>query len=434
MHNSKIKLNELLPGVIAIFLSLYAYSRSSWDTKLPFLFWMGLLFGCFVLEVVYLVFTGGKVKKDMLSILQITMIIIIVIWNNQSFKYESGFNHKLFVQFLLTLFFLFAIKKERWKKCCIYSMLICGVFYSIWTFAAYFNENVFYNIIYPLVKDSIVDDYYLVQYRLGYMAGLTSHYSTNGMYLTIGVCAAIGFLVCAYRTSNIRLSKKITSIVLVGFIFVALLLTGKRGPVVYIVASIVVWYYYYNSDKKTTRLFKIIAFSVLVIFVLYLLSLFLPGISNVISRFEEMSESGNVSSNRFVLWEQALRAFLGSPVVGKGWYWFKYNNTMGQIYHVHCTYLQWLCELGVVGSIPFFAFTYLVIKRGIYVLKSTKNNIAYTPLDKGIITCSFVFIIFFFLFNVTGTGFYEIQVLVPYIFSAACIESYYIRDNKRTAK
>lgn len=435
MENSKrVKLGDFLPALITIMLSLYAYSRSSWDTKLPFIVWMGLLFICFALEMICILISGGRIKKDLLLFLQIIMFGIVVIWNNQSLKYASGFDHKLLLQLLLAIFFSISIKKENWKKAYIYAMLICGIFYSFWTYAAYFNQNVFYSTIYPLVSDSIVDDYYLVQYKMGYMAGLTSHYSTNGMYLTIGVCAALGFLVFIFRYPGSKKTKRIMSVLLVGIILVALLLTGKRGPIVYIGASLVVWYYFYNSDKKKSRLFKLVALIILVIVLLYIVSLFIPGVSNVINRFEEMSESGNVSSNRFILWEQAAKAFADNPLFGKGWYWFKFNNTMDQIYHVHCVYLQWLCELGIIGSAPFFAFTFLVIKRSITVLKLTKKSTSYSPIDKGIITCSFIFIIFFFLFNITGTGFYEIQVLVPYIFSAACIESYYIRENKRLAK
>lgn len=428
----KLKLNLNYIGLIlsVILLSLYAYSRSSWDSLVPFSIWIGFLFVVFVFEGILVMRGAAKIKKNMLSLCQLCMVLVILVWNNQTYVYEGGFNHKLFLHIILMGFWIISIGAKQWGIFYTKAMFFCGIFYAIWTLVSYLNPNVFYNVIYPIVGKNVLDDYYLIQYELGYMAGLTSHYSTNGMYLAIGVCAAIGNIVKIYSNKeNIR--SKLCSIILAIIILVGLLLTGKRGPVLYIVICVIVWYYMYNSDKPISRLLKIIVIGILLLCILYLIALVVPGVWNVIKRFEEMSSLGNISSNRFELWREAWDAFIENPIWGKGWYWFKYHNTKGEIYHVHCVYLQWLCELGLIGSIPFWGFTIVAYKHAIYLVRRIKRNQFFSSTDKEIITTAFLFETFFLLFNVTGTGFYEIQVLVPYILGCACIESYYILLKRR---
>lgn len=358
------------------------------------------------------------------------MVIIILIWNNQTYKYEQGFNHKLFLHVVLMLFFCIGIESLRWGRLYVNAMLFCGVFYAVWTFAAYLNSHIFYNIIYPIVGQNAVDNYYLIMYRLGYMAGFTSHYSTNGMYLSIGICAAIGYTIGIHNNKKTR-GLRLISIILTIILLVALLLTGKRGPVLYVGICFFIWFYYYNSDKPASRLFKFIAIALSLLLVLSLIALIVPGIFNVIKRFKEMGISGNISSNRFYLWSEAWNAFKESPILGKGWYWFKYHNSKGPLYHVHCVYLQWICELGLAGSIPFFLFTAVSYKHALFLIVKTKTDKLYSPHDKEIIITVFWVETFFLLFNLTGTGFYEIQVLVPYIMGCACLEAYYIQYKNR---
>lgn len=63
-------------------------------------------------------------------------------------------------------------------------------------------------------------------------------------------------------------------------------------------------------------------------------------------------DTNKLTSGRFALWKKALELFEENPVFGIGWKQFVNNNTYK--HNVHNTYLQWLCESGIVGFVLLF--------------------------------------------------------------------------------
>lgn len=57
-----------------------------------------------------------------------------------------------------------------------------------------------------------------------------------------------------------------------------------------------------------------------------------------------------LSNGRFTLWKSGWSLFTEKPVVGIGWMQFRKYSGMGEDY-VHNTYIQWLCEVGMIGFI-----------------------------------------------------------------------------------
>lgn len=75
-------------------------------------------------------------------------------------------------------------------------------------------------------------------YRQGYMAGLTNHYSTNAMFLCTGLLLSLSLCLN-------RIDKKVKIMPLIaGTFLVGVLLTGKRGPLIFTVAAIYGLYYF----------------------------------------------------------------------------------------------------------------------------------------------------------------------------------------------
>lgn len=59
--------------------------------------------------------------------------------------------------------------------------------------------------------------------------------------------------------------------------------------------------------------------------------------------------ANQLTSGRLDLWKKALELFRVNPVFGIGWEQFMNHNTYE--HDVHNTYLQWLCEAGIVGFV-----------------------------------------------------------------------------------
>ena len=57
--------------------------------------------------------------------------------------------------------------------------------------------------------------------------------------------------------------------------------------------------------------------------------------------------AGDFSNGRIALWKEAWGYFLENPLFGIGWH--RFITITPNAHEVHNTYLQWLCETGIVG-------------------------------------------------------------------------------------
>ncbi len=81
-----------------------------------------------------------------------------------------------------------------------------------------------------------------------------------------------------------------------------------------------------------------------------------------------------VSSGRMALWRKAYSLFLERPLTGIGWEQFMNNNTYE--HDVHNTYLQWLCEVGIIGfillAVPMFTICIIIFLQTLRFMKNDK--------------------------------------------------------------
>ena len=128
------------------------------------------------------------------------------------------------------------------------------------------------------------------------------------------------------------------------------------------------------------RWHKIIAMVVLGVVVITIAAEIMPSLLNVVYRFVETSESGDITMGREAQRLLALELFKEHSWLGMGWdgYKYYYEGITGYQLNVHCVYVQLLCEAGIIGSIPFFLFFFVSIKRIIktilfYIKKANFN-------------------------------------------------------------
>jgi len=404
-----------IPAILSVILiSMFAYSQMSWGNLVPSTIWIGIL----ILSVSLMLWENIansriKLSIDLYTVIAIMILVICLVWNNQDIARYGWQVEKYFA--IIIVFNLLSRGTDKWHKYAVYAMLAAGFFYTFWTFICYFDQNIYNGFVYPLMAtQGFIPDY---------KAGFTVSYGTNGLYMAMGVCAYTGFFVFNGKF-KIKDKKKLFGLLI---LIIGMLLSGKRGQTIALVIAFYVLYYFYNSNKKFGRVFKVFLIISLLCLIMYLVSLFIPGVLTIIDRFQEQSSKGDISTGRFYMWNNAWILFKWNPLFGYGWRWFRYSQYTLVNYDVHNVFLQWLTELGIVGSIPFFAFIIMNIVKAIRLMISYRTN---TKIVKEkvlkYISVALMYEVFFIVMCATGTAFYQIEYLFPYLVCCGMVH-YYIK-------
>ncbi|MGN0591685.1 MAG: O-antigen ligase family protein [Ruminococcus sp.] len=302
---------------------------------------------------------------------------------------------------------------------CIFSMV-----YALATVIAYLSESIYMTYMLPLFKGS--NQAQMINfYRDGYMLGLTSHYSTNGMYLAVGVGAFFAKLM-----ENLK-SKLNWCCLLI--MMLALLLTGKRGPLLFAVGAMVVVFYLYKSDKPKGRLLKIFCLGAAALVAVLVASIWMPSILNSLNRFISSSESGDVTAGRGPLFALAISLFKQKPLFGWGWGSYQYlyyqylgkNQYVFQYRHAHNIYLQLLCEVGIIGFTAFCIFFVWQLYRVLKLYRDyRKGKILLPSSARSVLPFAVYSQLFFLMYGMTGNPLYDVIVLFPYLLSCIIVNYY----------
>lgn len=389
---------DLLSFISISILSIYSLSQLSWSILLPSNAWVFLLIISLGLMILEVAIKRKRIQADALSVLSVMMLSITLFWNNYDIKYHGYLPQ--FYTILLYLFFLLSRYLDKWQVILLKLMIGFGFFYTIWTYICIMIPSIYNDMVYPLMEP------------MGYIrdnkAGFTAFYSTNGLYISLGIIAFF----CYYFLNPEKKNNLIYKIVIL-LLIIGMLMCGKRGQTIALIISLMIGYYVCHSNKKCNRIVKIVGVAALILFILYIVSFFIPQINTVLERFQEQSQKGDFSSGRFFMWGRAWQLFVDKPFFGRGWRYFRYSSYTLVDYDVHNVFLQLLVEVGIVGSLPFFAFiignVFIAERTIISACKLDTNNIEFVYL-----ALAFVYEVFFIIMCLTGTALYQFEYMFPY--------------------
>lgn len=317
----------------------------------------------------------------------------------------------LYAYLILALFVVSA--ETDWIDDCLKAIVVFSLFHAICTIAFWVFPG-----LYPPVKHLLFAQNYMAY---GYKSGLTNHYSTNAMYLSIGfVCS-----VCRRFVKSSRRGSFTWAIPLViGF---ALLLTTKRGPLIASVVGIVLGYMLAGNRHVTNSLIKLVGLAIVASLGFYVLSSCVPSISMTFTRLVAMFSDETVGG-RQGLYEHALYLFGQSPILGSGWgsYQDSFASTaLGAMYaslgfssmSAHNVYLQLLAETGVIGLALFILPAITTLFRGcrnaIESLRCCQHVAAAAQISAVGIQA------FFLVYCMSGNPLYDLQCYVPYFLACS---------------
>lgn len=262
--------------------------------------------------------------------------------------------------------------------------------------------QLFINTTYKQYQDGTQDGLY------GYRAALADHYSQNGTYITIVLLTVWA----VFLTLNGH-EKKRKYIMIAGIATViALLLTSKRAHLLFGVATLIVVYYVVNPEKRLLKSFKLMMAAVAALIGLNFLMDYVPDIARVFERFQTAG-SDNASLLRILMWDRACSIFNQNPILGIGWYGFRYKSGLstltGATAGCHNIYLELLCETGLLGFCVFImamASSIVITWKNINYLSHQERDVELTSI-KLALSVSFAIQFFVLLYGMTGNPIYD---------------------------
>lgn len=361
---------------------------------------------------------------EIIPLCLICMELIMLFWNNHTI-YAEGIKG-IYGQFVPLLFFFACCRDREWFPIVIKAMMVFGLFYAAGTYVCTYVPFFYTGTVEPLMKRL----YPYINYAEGYKAGITAHYSTNGMYLTNGFIA----LSCVAWSKRIKGKKIVLEIVLSLFVAIAFLICGKRGMLISLVLGSYIAYFLLTNKKKY-RILKMLIATFIILFAIRAIAFVIPQVTNSYTHTIEMVEKGDVTTGRFELWQMGWEALLQAPLFGHGWRWFLLYSDTGR--DVHNIYLQLLIEVGIIGSIPFFIFfvlTYLRTLKLVFFWKDHELDKTMSDMQFNPILFLLMYQSFFLIFIFQGTGFFNPEVLFPYMACSTLTHFLYMKHKDQLVK
>ena len=346
--------------------------------------------------------------------LELAWVPFFALFYIHSFIYGVS-NMTLLVVYTLLFLCMYAAAGERsWVTSCLRVLVAFAAFHAFCTIVFWLVPA-----LYPPVKSAFFSGSYMAR---DYRSGFTAHYSTNSIYLSLGlVCWACGL--------GSRKKARVKDLILGLILLLALFLTTKRGPLVASVAAIVVSYLFVNRKKLTGTMLKTLAVAAIAVIAVGVLATFVPAVQATLERFIELSDDGT-GNGRSYLYDFAWSMFHANPLLGCGWgAYSKYVATtpLGAMYSnlgfssmsAHNVYLQLLAETGVIGLISFVLPAFLSIFAAMQQSES--------QLEEGLYGDSFCLWaclgvqIFFLIYCFSGNPLYDPQCYIPYFTSCVAV-------------
>lgn len=360
-----------------------------------------------------------KIKKTQLIIFFITLIIALVeVVTN---KYVGSAKMFLFTSYIF-LPFVISINRdsiEGFKK----NLKLFAVEHLFFTYLATLFSSFYASNILPFL-DSISGSLAMSHFNSGFNPGLTTHYSTNGMYLSI---------FCIFFFSNFLCHKNKKNFIMLLITLIGLLLVGKRGAAIFTIISFIIMYFVVNKERISKKIFNFTLLFLGFLLILYISSSFIPQVTIVFDRFMNTIDSGgDLMTGRSSFYELAFSIWKDHIFFGNGWgafsnyYQIELYETIGVPYlDAHNVYIQLLCEVGLVGATLIIGLMILIALKTFKKVRKTEEKY------RDIITFSFGYQAFFLLYCFSGNPLYDAQCYVIYFI---CIGIYLVIEMLERSK
>lgn len=303
-----------------------------------------------------------------------------------------------------------------------------GIFFAVGVLLNYFMPSLF-NICLGFLPSNFVSTVRAA--TSSSITGFTTNIGHSAGFIVVSIMAAIALLKNNGRNKHRALK---CLLVLLGF---ALLVTGKRGHLVFIIVVVILCYLLpHRGNEKMKRYWKffLVAASISILLVVmwdYLVTI--PIFARLDETMKGLLAGEDVSSLRNSLSLWAIQIFKENPITGIGWNVYSTtvagNVTYMTALDTHNIYLQLLCETGIIGFVIFVSFfiRMWIIAKNAYV-ESVRYGNDVNHVWNIVLKFAFMFQTFFLLYGFTGNPLYDYSWQIIYMFSVAiCMANRYVK-------
>lgn len=240
------------------------------------------------------------------------------------------------------------------------ALQIAGIAMAVFVLFFALFEDLFWTTLCPLLSD-LAQDYLRYYVPRGY--GITLGGCTFTDYVII-----LGMMAISAQLIFDNLSRKKT---IVGWLFVllsavAVICVGRKGETLAMFATAGTLFLLIGTPRQRKRRITLLLIGILVC--IAITAVLLPFFRNLdilkryVQMLDELLAGNDISSGRFELYALAWKLFWQHPLFGIGWGQFASMIPEGFIHvhngggvqvlrDVHCIYLQFLCESGIIGFV-----------------------------------------------------------------------------------
>lgn len=351
MIRNKYILFQIQIALLSIYLCLNTYLGSVFS-KLQILN-VCILMLCLTISIVNTFITIDVHKVPLVALLWTFCFLVIFLSLISVGHLLSQTSLRLLV---LAMFILARPKTISVYKIGLYILLIFAFFQALGVYLEFFNYNYWWKLVNSVFGSSINDLGFILitkSRNVGYLTGFSLNSGFTATYIINGIYS-LGLLYFINKGERGGLYNVKYLLILITLIF-SLILTGKRGQLLFLILSFTCTYIICARNDKT-RIIRTIKIIILVIilyiigYVLYLNRFEMFGVERILKLIYS-DNTLDKTSGRIILWKLAFSDFLKEPIFGIGWLNFEIKYGL----EVHNTYLQMMTEIGIIGLIAFLS-------------------------------------------------------------------------------
>lgn len=203
-----------------------------------------------------------------------------------------------------------------------------------------------------------------------------------------------------------------------GILFLGLLLTGKRAHLFMgVFVFFLSFFVGFEGKRKTKKIFISVITATVIVGGILLITPFLPEDNTIVNGVNSVKHFNvndeEVMHGRALLFTEAILMGNSAPITGHGWGSYKKSvKYLSTNTDAHNIYLQLYAELGIIIAGIFLLSAIILIVSNINVLKKLRQRYSEQSIEVTLARLSFCFILFFYLYGLTGNGLYNIECLI----------------------
>lgn len=283
-------------------------------------------------------------------------VVILINFFRPDARFDDDTRSYVIAMTICALFVLLARQSvvDLRRSLCI--MRIAAYALSVYVVFFLLFEDIFWMTVYPHLSETAAE--YLAYYvPKGYSITVGGVTYTNYILL-LGIACSAGTLLMKEPQQKSRYWHLLE----IAYFSCVILLTGRRGEFLGVLLTCAVLFVMTGTGKH--RIIRAVTLVAGALACLGLLILALPLLKKVdvlyrhAMTIEQIIGGEDVSSGRIELYRWALELFTQKPIFGIGWARFaeyitpEFREIHGAgVADVHCIYLQFLCETGLVGAV-----------------------------------------------------------------------------------